>query len=54
MIGTKELLILAGIIVLLFGAKKIPALAKSIGQSVGYLKKGLREGEEGIDKEDKK
>jgi len=54
MLGTKEILILAGIIILLFGAKKIPELAKSIGQSVGYLKKGLKEGEEGIDKKNKK
>lgn len=54
MIGTKELLIVAGIIVLLFGAKKIPELAKAIGQSVGHLKKGYKEGEEETNKENKK
>ncbi len=54
MLGTKEIIILAGIIILLFGAKKIPELAKSIGQSVGNLKKGLKEGEKETEEQNKK
>ncbi len=35
------LLILFAIILLLFGAKKLPELARGVGESVGELKKGL-------------
>ena len=34
MIGTQELLIILGIALLLFGGKKLPQLAKSLGESV--------------------
>jgi len=40
-LGPKELIILAGILVLLFGAKKIPELAQSIGQAVRELRNGF-------------
>jgi sec-independent protein translocase protein TatA len=35
------LLILLAIILLLFGAKKLPELAKGVGESMRELKKGL-------------
>jgi len=35
------LLILLAIILILFGAKKLPELARGVGQSVRELKKGL-------------
>jgi sec-independent protein translocase protein TatA len=38
-IGTSELLIILTAIVLLFGAKRLPELARSVGQSVQELKK---------------
>lgn len=38
------LLILLAIILLLFGAKNLPKLARSIGDSVKELKRGFREG----------
>jgi len=38
-----ELLIILGIIVLLFGAKKIPDLAKGIGQGIKNFKKEMKE-----------
>jgi sec-independent protein translocase protein TatA len=44
-LGTKELIIIAGIVILLFGAKKLPELAKAIGQSVGLIRKGFNEEE---------
>ncbi|WP_394295209.1 Sec-independent protein translocase subunit TatA/TatB [Halobiforma nitratireducens] len=38
--GGPELLLIVGIAVLLFGAQKIPKLARSIGESAGEFKKG--------------
>ena len=37
-LGTRELIILAAILLLLFGAKKIPELARSIGEAVRHIK----------------
>jgi sec-independent protein translocase protein TatA len=44
-IGVPELLIVLGVVVLLFGAKKLPELARSIGRSASEFKKGMAEGE---------
>lgn len=41
-----ELLIILLVLVLLFGANKIPRLARSVGQSLGEFKKGRSEIEE--------
>ncbi len=43
MFGTQELLILAGILLLLFGASRLPTLMRSLGRSVNEFKHGLRE-----------
>lgn len=43
MIGSSELFVIAAIVLLLFGAKKIPELMKSMGQGVRYFKKGKNE-----------
>lgn len=40
-LGTPELVIILVILLLLFGATKLPKLARSIGESAGELKKGL-------------
>lgn len=40
-----ELLIIVGVIVLLFGASKIPQLMRSMGQGLSEFKKGVKEGE---------
>lgn len=40
-IGPMELIIILAILLLLFGAKKLPELARSIGTSAGELKKGM-------------
>lgn len=42
-IGTTELLIIAGIALLLFGGKKLPELMKGVGQGVQSFKKGMSE-----------
>lgn len=46
--GTNELLIIGGILFLLFGAKRLPQLARSVGQSLTGFKKGLKEGQKEI------
>jgi len=43
--GPPELLILLVIIVVLFGANKVPGIARSLGRSLGEFKKGKDEGE---------
>lgn len=49
-----ELLIIVGVIVLLFGASKIPQLMRSMGQGLTEFKKGIKEGEKDAEAEAKK
>ena len=42
-LGTPELIIILLVLVLLFGANKLPQLARSIGTSAKELRKGLNE-----------
>lgn len=42
-IGTPELIIVLVIVLLLFGSKKLPELAKSLGSSAKELRKGLND-----------
>lgn len=44
-LGGPELLVVLGIVVLLFGAKKLPELARSVGRSTSEFKKGVEEGQ---------
>jgi sec-independent protein translocase protein TatA len=41
-----ELLLIFGIVVLLFGAKKIPDLAKGLGQGIRNFKKEMKDDEQ--------
>jgi sec-independent protein translocase protein TatA len=50
--GGQELMIIAFIIILLFGAKKLPELSRSLGKSLGEFKKGQKEGSEPDEAED--
>lgn len=52
-IGTPELILILGILLLLFGATRLPKLARSIGQSAGELKKGFDDGTTSSNKSDK-
>lgn len=45
MLGAQELLLILGAGILLFGAKKIPELARSLGRSMTEFKKGIRDGD---------
>ena len=44
-LGPTELVVIVLVIVLLFGATKLPQLAKALGQSKRAFKEGLDEGE---------
>jgi len=48
--GTPEIIFIVLIVVLLFGAKKIPELARGIGQSLGEFKKARDEFEREVHK----
>lgn len=50
--GTGELLIIGAIVVLLFGASKIPDLARSLGRAKAEYKKGAEMGEEELASEE--
>ena len=43
-LGTPELLLILLIVVLLFGARKLPDLARSLGKSINEFRKGREEG----------
>ena len=43
--GIPELLIIFGALVLIFGAKKLPALGGAIGESIKNFKKGVKDPE---------
>ena len=45
-----ELLIILAIVVLLFGAKKIPDLAKGLGSGIKNFKKAVKDDEEEVEK----
>lgn len=49
-LGAGEIIILALVILLLFGGKKIPELMKGLGKGVKSFKEGINEVEEQIDK----
>lgn len=42
-IGTTEIIVIALLILLLFGGKKLPELMKGLGQGVQSFKKGMKE-----------
>ena len=49
-IGTGEILIVALVVLLLFGGKKIPELMRGIGKGIRSFKDGMNEVKEEIDK----
>lgn len=53
-LGTPELIWIFLILLLLFGAAKLPQIGRSIGKTISEFKKGMREAESEPDKEGKK
>ena len=44
MLGSTEIIVIAGIVILLFGASAIPKFARSLGKAKKEFKEGLAEG----------
>lgn len=44
-LGVFELVIIVGVILLFFGARKLPQLGKALGQTAKEFKKGLKDEE---------
>ena len=53
-IGTMEWVLIICAIALIFGARKIPELARAMGSSVNEFKKGMKEGAEPTSNSEKK
>ena len=53
-LGAPELMIILVIFMLIFGAAKLPKLARSLGESSKEFKKGLAEGASSADEEQTK
>jgi sec-independent protein translocase protein TatA len=51
-LGIPELVIILIIVLLIFGGKKIPELARGLGSGIRHFKEALHEGQQ--DKQDKK
>ena len=51
-LGPLELVIILAVVLLLFGAKRLPEMARSLGRSSREFKKGLRDGQEEDEKEE--
>ena len=47
MLGTWELILIVVIVILLFGAKRIPEVARGIGKGIKEFRKGLEGKDEG-------
>jgi sec-independent protein translocase protein TatA len=50
-IGAPELIIILVILLLLFGARRLPEIARSVGKSTKEFKAGMKEGVSGEDEE---
>ncbi len=53
-LGAPEILILALVVLLIFGGKKIPELMRGLGKGVSSFKKGLKDVEDEITKDSDK
>ena len=52
-LGWGEIIVILLVVTVLFGAKRIPDLARSLGRSLSEFKKGQAEGAAGLSGEDK-
>jgi len=50
-IGAGEILLILAVLILLFGAKKLPELARSLGKSARELRKGMEDEDDDADDE---
>lgn len=53
-LGTGEIVIILVVVLLLFGAKKIPELARGLGRAVNSFRQGLNEVSDELNAKEKK
>lgn len=53
-IGLPEIILILVVLLLLFGARRLPEIARSLGKSGKEFKKGMKEGAEEDDEEPEK
>ncbi|MBK7257307.1 MAG: twin-arginine translocase TatA/TatE family subunit [Ignavibacteriae bacterium] len=53
-LGTTEIILIALVFVIFFGAKKIPELAQGLGKGIREFRKAAREVQEDVDTDGKK
>ena len=53
-LGSTEIIIIALVVLLLFGGKKIPELMRGLGKGVSQFKKGMKDIEDEINAEPEK
>ena len=51
-LGFQELLVILLIVIVIFGANKIPQLGKGLGEGIKNFKSALRAGEETVEKKE--
>ncbi len=52
MIGTTEILVVSGVVVLLFGASALPKFARNIGKARSEFHKGMKDAKDTVDTEE--
>lgn len=53
MFGTQEIILIAIVLILMFGAKKIPQLMRGVGSGIKEFKDGMKEGQNEADDKEK-
>ena len=53
-IGWQEVLVILFLLLLLFGAKRLPELGQSLGKGIREFKRGVREIQDDVDQETRK
>lgn len=53
-IGWQEVLVILFLLLLLFGAKRLPELGQSLGKGIREFKRGVREIQEDVDQDNRK
>ncbi|MCC7331271.1 MAG: twin-arginine translocase TatA/TatE family subunit [Flavobacteriales bacterium] len=46
LLGTNEIILIAIVLILMFGAKKIPQLMRGVGSGIKEFKDGMKEGQQ--------
>ncbi|MEJ2539035.1 MAG: twin-arginine translocase TatA/TatE family subunit [Gemmatimonadota bacterium] len=51
-LGFGELLLIAGLVILIFGARRIPRIARGLGEGIRYFKGEIKPPEDGSEGDD--